>query len=978
MDGISMSNFIELFKNCVSLYPNKIAITFHETHLTYEELDRNSDALAKYIISCDAYSEEIIPLILERTTDLIIAMVAVLKSGCAFLPISPITPCGRISYIFEDTRARFVLSDINIAHLAREDMNVIRPADFNESDANLPTIQTPHHLSYVMYTSGSTGNPKGVLIEHHSMMNLFLSLISELNVTNEEVFLALTDYTFDISLIELLMPLLCGATIILTEQGTVADGVKIKKYLTNYPITFMQATPLSWKVLLKQGWENNGAIKILVGGEKFTTKLAEQLNYHKENVWNVYGPTETSMWSMANRLTKKLFTESVPLGFPLNNTVIRVLDETLKQVEIGTQGELYIAGIGLARGYLNNVELTHQKFIIHPETHERLYKTGDLVFMHDKETICYIGRVDTQLKYGGIRIEASEIENAIEQEPLVKKAVVKVHEMEDFYKCLAAYVEIDEEKAFSDEVFSIASNTTRFLKNIYDETYLVADNYEHGAVNNCGWQSSFTGKLMCVAELDESYQFIRKVIKASDLSEILEVGCGTGSLLFEYIDNAGRCTIIELSSKAIDYVVSKLSNNQKEKVIFKNDSIQYVHHHQKYTCVIVNSVVQYLPSVHSVVTTLTQLVAATKSNGTIIIGDIRSIELLDVYYLEKTRKNHTPGNDLESELSTFYYKSRDSEIALSPRFFFVLKTLIKGISDIDIQVKHGIHQNELNYFRYDVVIHIGKPVVYQTPLELEFNAFLQEESLLDKIDSCSNLPMIVRNIPNFYVDDILAKIDTEIPNHPLLNSNRLNIADIEIRNKAFELLNLNRDQKETFLFYGKSNHINLLDLHIYPIIGNHKVRCFDTEEYGDYRTYCKDPFNPWVQQFCFEHIKLKIKQHILSWVNPSVYIWVEKWPMTINGKLDKKKLLLPITGKSIPSAEKTTLSELETIWRSITGDNALIDKEFWVHGISSLSMYFFLATINETFQISINYHEFHGYNTLEKLSAYIDELVNPS
>lgn len=971
-----MTNFMELFKGSVSSYPDKTAIIFQDTHLTYQELDRRSDMLAKYIVSLGVDSEEIIPLILERAIDLIVAMVAVLKSGCAFLPISPITPCSRIKYIFEDTRARLVLSNINIGHLINTDMKVLNPTDSGESSTKLPPFYTQHQLSYVMYTSGSTGHPKGVLIEHHSMMNLFSSLISELSITNDDIFLALTDYTFDISLIELLMPLLCGASIILTEQGTVADGIKIKNYFKTHPITFMQATPLSWKVLLKQGWENDGAIKILVGGEKFTTKLAEQLDYQKGNVWNVYGPTETSMWSMANHIKSKLHTESVPLGLPLNNTVIKIFDGELSEVEVGEPGELYIGGFGLARGYLNNLELTHEKFITHPKTHERLYKTGDLVLMHDEKTICYIGRIDNQLKYGGIRIEASEIESAIEQEPFVKKAVVKIHEVEDFYKSLAAYVEIDEEKVFSDEVLSMASDTINFLKNIYDETYLCADNYNHGSVNNCGWQSSFTGRLISVEELDESYQFVRKVIHNSNINDVLEVGCGTGSLLLEYLDDVDTCTIVELSSRAIEYVKGKLSKAQREKVVFKNESIQNIHHHQKYTCVIINSVVQYLPSIHSLIRTLTQLINATKSGGTIIIGDVRSIELLDVYYLEKIRVNHVNGNDIESELSAFYYKSRDSEIALSPRFFFVLKTLIKGISHIDVNVKHGIYNNELNYFRYDVVIHVGKHILYESPEELVFHSLLREKSLLAKIQSFSEIPIIIKKIPNIYVEDILAKIDTEIPDHPLHHRDRLRDTESESRSKALELLNIELTGREAFLFYDKSNPLNSLEMHIYPIMPDVIVRCLDVEEYGDYRAYCKEPFNPWIQKFCFEHIKLKIKQHLLSWVNPSVYVWVEKWPVTINGKLDKKKLLLPINIKLSEQGEKNTLSRLETIWRNITGDNALADKEFWVHGVSSLCMYFFLATINETFQVNINYHEFHSYNTLEKISKYIDELVD--
>lgn len=967
------NNFIEPFIIKATQYPNKEAIIFHEKAISYQELHQRSDSFAQYILNSGVNQEEIIPLILERDPDTIIAMLGILKAGCAFLPISPITPCARIKYILEDTRANLVISNINIESIVASNVTIVKPSTIEPLDHSITFDITQHNLAYVMYTSGSTGNPKGVLIEHGSMLNLFSSLITELNITNHAVFLALTDYTFDISLIELLMPLLCGATIVLTEQGTVADGIKIKHYLGKNSISFMQATPLSWKVLLKQGWKNDGHMNVLVGGEKFTTKLAEQLDYTKGNVWNVYGPTETSMWSMANHISGNLVTESVPLGQPLNNTIIEIFDEELRPVSLGKQGELYIGGAGLARGYLNNVELTHEKFITHPETKKRFYKTGDIVIAHDKENICYIGRIDNQLKYGGIRIEAGEIESAIEQESFIKSAVVKVHETEGFYKSLAAYVEIDEEKIFSDEVHAIGSDTSNFLKNIYDETYLHAENYEYGVINNCGWQSSFTGKLISVEELDESYQFIRKIINESNLSNVVEVGCGTGSLLFEYIDKADRCTVIEISSTALDYVKNKLNENQKQKVTFRHESVQTIHNHQRYSCVIVNSVVQYLPSIHSLITTLMQLVSATQSNGTIIIGDMRSLELMEVYLLEKIRTNYTDEADLVSHLSSFYYKSRDTEIVLSPKFFYALKSLIPSISFVDIAVKHGNCKNELNYFRYDVVLHINKHVSHRPVVKLLFEDILNKDSLLNIIQSNCNDSIIIKSIPNVYIQDMLKIIDKEIPNHPLSNMVQKIDIDNEAKHKIEALLNFETSTHEKFILYDETNPLINLEMHLYPK-AKELIRHIDTNEYYNYRAYCREPFNPWLQKFCFDHIKLKIKQHILSWVSPSVYIWIEKWPLTINGKLDKKKLQLPVNIEIDPS-ETNTLKQLQNIWRNITGDNALVDKEFWVHGVSSLSMYFFLATINETFLVNINYHEFHGYNTLEKLSNYIEQLL---
>jgi len=391
------NTFIDSFLQTVACYASKPAIIFREENITYDEVNQRANEIAQQLLINGVKPEQIIPLILERDVQTIISMLGVLKAGCAFLPISPITPCARIRFILEDTNANCVISNVNLDHIISPKVKVIRPAEVKPSPNSINPVIVPSNLAYVMYTSGSTGNPKGVLIEHHSMMNLFSSLISELNLTHEESILATTDYTFDISLIELLLPLLLGATIVLTEQGTVADGVKIRQYLENYVITLMQATPLTWEILLKQGWKNEGLMRMLVGGEKFRTRLATLLDYKKGNIWNMYGPTETSMWSMLFHLRDPLITESVPLGHALKNTLIKILDEELNETHWGIQGELYIGGQGLARGYLNNPELSHQKFIIHPQTQDRLYKTGDLVVAYDEQTLCYMGRISRYL-----------------------------------------------------------------------------------------------------------------------------------------------------------------------------------------------------------------------------------------------------------------------------------------------------------------------------------------------------------------------------------------------------------------------------------------------------------------------------------------------------------------------------------------------------------------------------------------------------
>ncbi|KTD35426.1 peptide synthetase, non-ribosomal [Legionella moravica] len=965
-------HFINHFSHAVNQYANKPALYYDNAIYSYETINRMSNKIAHLIAQFDLPKETIIPLVLERTPNIIITMLGILKSGCAFLPISPSSPCSRIEYILKETKAKILFCDIQTAFMVPEGVHQIDPATLPscDEDACCMTYED-HDLAYVMYTSGSTGTPKGVLIEHQSMMNLFISLTEILNFSNSDLFLALTDYTFDISLIELLMPLTLGASIVLTEHGVVADGKKIKRYLRDFDISLMQATPLTWEILLKNGWVNNGLMRILVGGEQFKTNLALKLQYEKGNVWNVYGPTETSMWSMIYHVKNSLNSDSVPLGEPIANTYLKLIDE-----EGTSKSELCIGGFGVARGYLNAEELTRAKFIVDEQDNIRYYKTGDLVAPTNNSMFCYVGRRDNQLKFGGIRIEAGEIEATIEQEVFVKKAVIKIHEHNDYYKTLAAYIEIDEALLFSHGTHIISEDSSEYMGKIYDEAYVHAKEFEYDTINTCGWQSSFTGTTFQAEELSESYNNIRQYIHKSNLEHVLEVGCGTGFLLLDYLPNAQNVTLVEISQKAIDYVQSIVPKVYQHKINFKLESIVNIHGVNQYSCIVVNSVIQYLPSIKSLLDTMKQLVKATRAGGTILIGDVRSLELLELYLAIKHACHHQQGAEVCP--SSLFYKSRDSEIVLSPLFFYALKQHFKRISWVDISVKHGHHLNELNYFRYDVIIHIEKEVKQVDCHVLAYNE-LHHEMMLSELTNQITKPIKIHNIPYDYFSSLCSKLSL-IENHYLdrLIKTTTHSLDETKKKQALLLINGQFDKFEIFIQYQSNAPQSHLQMLLVPITDKQVlIRPVEKEKFDSFHAYCREPFSPWLQKFCFDHIKLNVKKHVMSWVNPSIYIWVEQWPQTINGKLDRKQLVLPSSYH--PEEESgAILSQLKHIWFNITGDNALVTEEFWTHGVSSLSMYYFLATINETFHLHLTYHKFHQYNTMEKVATHIEQLLKTS
>ncbi|MGA5820365.1 amino acid adenylation domain-containing protein [Kitasatospora sp. NPDC094028] len=425
--------------------PDAPAVQAADGTLGYRELDLRANRLAHHLRELGVGRETLVGICLERSTELVVAMLAVLKAGAAYVPLDPGFPPERLAFVIEDSGLPVLLTQHGLpGDLPAVAATTVRLDELRwESDAARTEppggAVDPGDLAYVLYTSGSTGRPKGVQIPHRALGNFLHSMQERPGLTAEDTLLAVTTLSFDISVLEILLPLVTGARVVLAEREVAADGKRLADALDSCGATVMQATPATWRMLLDAGWTPRAGLRALVGGEALPPELARRLRAGGMPVWNMYGPTETTVWSSAALVGDG----PVTIGEPIANTDLHVLDDAGALVPLGVPGELCIGGDGLARGYLGRPELTEQRFVPHPfpaAAGDRLYRTGDLVRRRPGGEIEFLGRLDNQVKLRGFRIELGEIESVLTGVPQVRQAVVVIREDTAGDQRLVAYL----------------------------------------------------------------------------------------------------------------------------------------------------------------------------------------------------------------------------------------------------------------------------------------------------------------------------------------------------------------------------------------------------------------------------------------------------------------------------------------------------------------------------------------------------------
>jgi nonribosomal peptide synthetase DhbF len=455
----------DLFEAQVALSPKQTAVVHEDEAVDYATLNARANRLARLLLSYGAGPQRIVALALPRSIDLIVSMLAVHKTGAAYLPLDIDYPPDRIAYMLDDAQALVTLTTVEISvklpqteagqqkqlvldqDATRETLTQFTDTDVSGSER----LQAPSMLdpAYILYTSGSTGKPKGVAISYANLTNFLLSMQEQFVLGPADRWLAVTTVAFDISVLEIFLPLLHGSQLIVANKITIQDPPALAKIIRSSGATLMQATPSLWHALVEQAPESLCGLRVLVGGEALASGLLRDLLALDCQVTNLYGPTETTIWSTCIELSDRDSYSKPPIGRPLWNTQMYVLDSGLQPVPMGTTGDLYIAGDGLALGYLGRPSLTAERFVANPygPPGSRMYRTGDLARWQLDGTLDYCGRADHQIKIRGFRIEISEIETVIADYPGILKAAVVVREDQPGDKRIVAYLVAAEEAA---------------------------------------------------------------------------------------------------------------------------------------------------------------------------------------------------------------------------------------------------------------------------------------------------------------------------------------------------------------------------------------------------------------------------------------------------------------------------------------------------------------------------------------------------
>ncbi|RBL90379.1 non-ribosomal peptide synthetase/type I polyketide synthase [Chitinophaga flava] len=766
------------FEKQVLKNPDNIALVYEDQQLSYHQLNEKSNQLARHIreqyrqkAGQELKRDTLIALCLDRSLEMVISILAVLKAGGAYVPMDPSYPQQRIDFILEDTGAAMVLSHRSISGVSLPEEKVLytdlsEGCYLSEDTTNLPAYSAAEDLAYIIYTSGTTGKPKGVMIEQHQVLSFAVD--NNFIDYNKSVTVAgISNYAFDGSIFDIFFSLLNNKKLVIIPKHSLLDFPQLDDQFVKHNIdTAFVTTALFNSLTIHQSRCLAVLKQILFGGETCSIDIVNDFKkyFPETSLIHVYGPTENIVYSSYCHLTDYNTAEVVPIGSHLSDKKLYVLDTNLQPVPVGVTGELYIGGAGVARGYLNNAELTAARFINNPFATEddnangytRLYKTGDLVKWLPDGNIAYIGRNDEQVKIRGFRIELAEIEQALLQIRGIKQSCVLVKERpaaSGGAKYLVGYYVPD-----SDYIPEKDTVVLDNWENLYNSS-VYGKNIKEIEINAdfSGWKSYISGEAIPLSEMQAWRNDLITIIKSLHPRNVLEIGVGSGLLMYPLLNDVQRYTGLDISQTVIDRHKNHLKDRDYQVDLYhlKAHELDQLPDDLKYDTIIINSVCQYFPSIRYFDDILEKAIGRLSASGSIFLGDIRNYDL----HKELIKAQLDFREEARSRQDIDRIAFKENELLISPFYFAHLKHRYDNIK-VNVIERNGSYNNELSKYRYDVVI------TRDAEMSIRNNAAIEEEILNGYSNHYYNIPFLNQ----LGKEDILKQLSLVLPEYMLPGS----------------------------------------------------------------------------------------------------------------------------------------------------------------------------------------------------------------
>ncbi|MCX8131564.1 MAG: amino acid adenylation domain-containing protein [Clostridia bacterium] len=1017
----------ELVESQAAFTPDFPAVIFENTKLTYKELDQRANQLANYLRRMGVGPEVLVGISVERSIEMVIGLLGILKAGGAYVPLDPAYPRERLAFMMADAQVPLLLTQKHLyADLPEHGAKVVcLDSDWDiiskESRVGTASGAVSNNLAYVIYTSGSTGKPKGAMNTHRGIVNRLLWMQQQYQLDTSDRILQKTPFSFDVSVWEFFWPLATGACMVLAKPEGHKDPAYLARLIKSENITTVHFVPSMLQVFLEEKEIEgcNSLKRVICSGEALSLSLQEYFfeRLHAE-LHNLYGPTEAAIDVTFWACSQKDGLRTVPIGRPVANTQIYLLDKYLNPVPVGVPGELHIGGVQLARGYYRRQELTDERFIpnlFSTEQGTRLYRTGDLARYMPDGNIEFLGRIDFQVKVRGFRIELPEIEAVLEQYPTVQKAVVLARDNEYIpgQKQLVAYV--NPALHVQEEVEGLTGEELPYVQvseweKVFDEAYDTSEHQKDEGFNISSWNSSYTGLPLSMEEMREWVDSTVERILALKPRNVLEIGCGTGLLLSRIAPSCEQYWGTDISAAAVDYVTDHLLERRGDlshvKLLRKNADDFSGLEGKKFDVVVMNSVVQYFPGIEylsGVIRNAAELIAHT---GYIFIGDIRSLPLLEAFHTDvELAKAQDSLTIKQLRHRTQKRMHQENELVIDPEFFLALQSETPQISHVEFQIKRGCHLNEMSIYRYDVILHIGKKVqhVMDFPWLDWQNEMLDLDRLRQTLVSSRTDILGITNVPNKRLGSINRCLkllsDTRCPEsvgelRQIINSCKddTGVDPEELWDLCCELQynasiawanGCNDGRLQVILrrkqISGDNEDDMTIAIHPFSAPAGKQLEC-----------YANNPLLDRITRTLIPQLRSYLKEKLPDYMIPSAFMVLKEMPVDSNGKLDRKAFpapLLEIPDMEEDYVEPVTQTEkiLAEIWADVLGlERVGIKNNFFELGANSIQSIQVVARAKQK-GIELTPQQIFQHQTIAGLAEIInmcliedDKQINPT